>query len=235
MQFLKSFFESRINQSNYPNQEVVWSENGLAFFGDLTSDQVMAHADRFLRGNHKAGIRRALNKGVILFIERAIGSRGDNEKSMDVDWFAKPTMELTLFEEEALRRLVNVLQSDVQRCASDLLEEGNRLSSGMPAERTLVRAISTDRFVVEIHEVPPAPDIDLDGEDIESIYLEIEAGRQRFLGLEVAVKASGVVLGCARVPGILNEAHDRRYGGMLYGLASQAIEDTREFIGGVTL
>jgi hypothetical protein len=229
MQFLKSFYENRVGQAHYPNQDVIWSGTGLAFYGDLTHEQTMAHAERFLRGNHKAGIRRALDKGAFLFIEHATGNR------MDVDWFAASTVDLTLFEEESLRRLVNAVQSDVQALSSRLIDEGRQLTSGVPLDRTLVRSISTERFVVEVFEVPPATDLDLSGEEVESIYRDIEAGRQRFLGLEVAVKAAGMVLGAARAPGFLNDADDQRYGGVLHGLTRQAIEDTRDFIAGVTL
>lgn len=228
MQFLKSFYQKRLQEALLPT-DVFWDQSGVCFHGDLTEAQVRHHGGCVLAGNFQAGLRRALKKGAVVYIERPHGSL----LGMDVDWYASPSCGLTLFEEESLRRTVNWLQAYIQRVAESLQSEARQLMASCPIGRNLVRSHKTSRFTVDVYEVPADTNFDLDDQEVETLYRDIEAGKRRFCGLVAEVKAAGVKLGDAYIPGVISE--ETTHAHLLNELSRQAIEDARQFIAGVTL
>jgi hypothetical protein len=245
MLIITQHFEHRLQSLSYPTNDLRWhlgycQGDGMAFYGVLSERQAIGLADRLLAGPMKAAAKRAIRKGAGLEIRKSPAvPLYDHERTMLVegdDWRCGP---LTKLEEVAFNHLLGVVSKDVVDLSKQLANEGYQIIESTPRERTLVREFTTPRFKLEVYELPDEHfSVHRWRQDLAGVTLrELAAGKLRFFGVEVMVKAAGLELGSDRIFGCTAPANERvrRYGDHFTDMVRRAVEEARDTLHAVCL
>ena len=249
MRLLTTYFKRELQKRGYPTDDIGYSlsycqGDGVAWYGDIDTEELVSLANRLLSGNEKAAAKRAIEKGCSVSISRnSFGYHYSHFNTMDVvaeDYYAD---ELTEFEASSLNALETAIQDDVRDVSHSLECDGYRIyeagNEGWGLSNRQ-RSYSTDKFVVRISEVEDR-DFDMDDwfdELSNDVYADFVSGKARYFTLEVKVEnTDGVELGASYLGGCLayNNDKDRFYGGYLRQKVSEAISEARTFIQSVSL
>lgn len=135
-------------------------------------------------------------------------------------------------------RFFEALEQDIRSVSWDLETDGHAIVEATPDEDEVVWERSTKHYRVRVTEVPDR-DFDIGHWD-ESLKLEtlreIADCKQRYLGLQVEVLSNtededdAVVLGDARLYGIVINPDDKTYAGLKQDLLQEAVQRARELL-----
>jgi hypothetical protein len=245
------YFKHALEALKYPTDDIGYSlsycqGDGMAFYGDLDSEQLTFHANRLLSGTEKAAAKRAIEKGFTCQIYRnSFGYHYSHYNTMNVsvddNYYCED--DATEFENAAFEALVEALEADIVSISQTLEEEGYAIAEAGSSVFTLEqhkRTIKTARFQVDIEEIEDE-DFDLDAWDEDlalSTLNDFVSGELRYFTLKVTVSSiDGLELGTSYLGGCVesNTQPSRNYGGYLKQAVSEAIEEARESINSVML
>lgn len=250
MNLIKAYFTRQLEKRGYPTSDICYSLNscqgdGAAFYGDIDEDALIRFADTLMTGTQKAAVKRAIDKGATVTIERnSWATHYSHFNTMDVLGEECYAEELTDFEETAFGEFVEALGEDVVATSKSLESDGYALidaGSSYGALDGKTREFNTARFTLRIEELE---DKDFSVEDwdeslIDETLQEFIDGKQRYFCLKVSImeREDGVVLGDSYLGGCVesNENPSRTYGGYLRQMVSETINEARDFIDSISL
>ena len=215
--------------------------DGVAWCGPISQEAAIFKAETLLKGQIKAAAKRAINKGCRVYVHDvgASSTTYDHYNNMSVNGDDSNSEPLTLFEEEALIKLIQVVGEEVRILSQQLEYYSYRIRAagseyfGVEARK---RTFSTERFTLTIEETP-GEDFCLDlleQEYLEEILEKVVSGDTRYFGLQVSItdKASGLELGKEFAPGVSAEYNllNNPYRRLTRQLVAEAVGQARSNI-----
>ena len=250
MNLIQTYFKRQLEQRGYPTDDICYSLNscqgdGLAFYGSIEEEALIGFVDALMTGTEKAAVKRAINKGATVTIERnSFATHYSHFNTMTVEGESYYADALTEFEETAFDAFIEALAEDVVTTSKELESDGYAIidaGSSYGALDGKVREFNTARFTLRIEE--------LEDENFSMEYWDesliddtlqgfIDA-KQRYFCLKVSImeQEDGIVLGDIYLGGCVesNDASSRTYGGYLRQMVAESIKEARDFIESVSL
>lgn len=233
-------YRRELEDLGYPTGDIRYSlghcqGDGMAFYGRVGDPAGLA--GRLLNGEEKEAAVSAVEMvdGCLEIHPNQFGARYSHHRTMRVDLVSSSTHlfdDLTQQESSALDSLVAAVKEDVALTSQRLEEAGYAIADATPTEPQVVRKFRTCRFTLTVTELPDQ-DFGLehwDGDSARSFLRELVEGRARYFGVEVTISGAGLTLGSASLWGVTDgtESPDKRYGGNLRDLVSEAVAGARE-------
>ena len=248
MNFLKQYFALKLEQSGFGDELEIeyrfsYSQgDGVAYYGSLEEDSLVALCNKLLSGTQKAAVKRAIQKGGTFTIERnSFGYRYAHFNTMELCTCDHYAEELTEFEQSAVETFEETLIEHIRDTSRELESNGYAIveaGSKCFALENKKRVFNTAKFKLIIEEVE---EDEMDLNDIEynlDFYNSLINGSTRYFCLNVSIESqdglelSERYLGCCTAD---NTKQDLTYQGYLRGLVSEAVANARKRINHISL
>ena len=250
MNLIKTYFTRQLEKRGYPTDDINYSLNycqgdGMAFYGDIDEEALIRLADTLMKGTEKAAVKRAIDKGATVTIDRnSCATHYSHYNTMTVIAEACFGEELTDFEWASFQSFEQALEEDIKATSKSLEADGYAIADAGSQYGALAdkkRTFNTARFTLIIEELEDE-DFSLEYWDDSLIDETIQAfidKKQRYFTLKVSVVARDdeTVLGESYLGGCTqsNESPSKNYNGYLPQMVSEAIRESRDFIESISL
>jgi len=250
MNLIKTYFTRQLEKRGYPTDDINYSLNycqgdGMAFYGDIDEEALIRLADTLMKGTEKAAVKRAIDKGATVTIERnSCATHYSHYNTMTVIAEACFGEELTDFEWASFQSFEQALEEDIKATSKSLEADGYAIvdaGSQYGALADKKRTFNTARFSLIIEELEDE-DFSLEYWDdslIDEIIQAFIDKKQRYFLLKVSVVARNdeTVLGESYLGGCTqsNDSPSKNYNGYLPQMVSEAIRESRDFIESISL
>ncbi|WP_394222509.1 hypothetical protein [Alteromonas gracilis] len=250
MNLIKTYFTRQLEKRGYPTDDICYSLNycqgdGMAWYGDIEEEALISFADKLMKDTEKAAVKRAINKGATVTIERnSYATHYSHYNTMSVIAEACYGEELTDFEWASFQSFEQALEEDVKATSQSLESNGYAIidaGSKYGALADKKRTFNTARFSLIIEESEDK-DFSVQHWDESLIDDTVQAcidKKLRYFTLRVSVieREDETVLGESYLGGCTesNDSPSKNYDGHLRQMVSEAIREARDFVNSISL